>query len=77
MQLSQTLGRMTERTLRPPRSTDAFHFNDRKQDGIQMYDQRLKTVYIDFSPYVLLLSLCMPFLPMLLADLLERMLSIP
>ena len=68
---------MTECTLRPSRSTDAFHFNDRKQDGIRVYDQRLNTVYIDFSPYVLLLSLCMPFLPIFLADLIERMLSIP
>lgn len=68
---------MTECTLRPCRSTDAFHCDDRVQDGIQMYDQRLNTVYIDFSPYVLLLSLCMPFLPMMLADLIERMLSIP
>ena len=64
---------MTVATPRP----SASRREDRAEmeSEITVYDKTLNTVYIDFSPYAIFLSVIMFVLPMVIANAIDRLLS--
>ena len=52
-------------------------WDDEIMDFEYVYDRSLNTRYIDFAPTVLVMSVCMPMLPLLLAATFDYLTSSP
>lgn len=62
---------------REPTSSKRVKWDDEVMHFEYVYDRSLNTRYIDFAPMVVVMSVCMPMLPLLLAATFDYFISSP